>query len=69
MKTYKIIIKGGNFAPTFLQVLLREFQHWGIAESQYQIDGTVITTTDKKVVDVITETFINSPHLIEVVIQ
>lgn len=61
MKTYKIVVKQG-----WISHLTKELKAWGVPHNKYQQGGDTITTTDKNVVDVATETFIENLHLISI---
>lgn len=58
---YKITVKERYFSS-----FIKELWIWGIKETTYQIEANSIITSDKNVVDVATETFINRPDLINI---
>lgn len=60
-KTYRIEVTGGFFAE-----LLKALRAWGRPESSYLVKGELVFTADTNVVDVATETFINSRHLLTI---
>jgi hypothetical protein len=59
-KTYTITVK-----QAYLQQLLDELKAWD--ENRYAVQENVITTKEPNVVDVATETFMDSMHLIQIV--
>lgn len=64
-KTYRITVKR-SLHKSFL---LNELKAWGVLPSSYQVEGDIITTQDKNVVDVTTETFWKHPELIEIKVE
>lgn len=42
----------------------KELNAWSVPHEQYTLEGNVLTTSDNNVIDVLTETFMNAPHLI-----
>lgn len=58
---YEITVNDG-----FMGVLLKELRAWRVPASNYEVNGTTVTTKSKNVVDVATETFIDASHLIRI---
>ncbi len=63
--TYTITLSGVHLVSG----LLAEFRYWGVKPSSYQINGATITTQSKNAVDVVTEKFVNYPHLVKIEVQ
>lgn len=59
-KTYRVTLVAG-----WMPSLKRELKAWSISAS-YEIEGDTLTTKSSNVIDVVTECFIELPHLYKI---
>ena len=61
-KVYRITVSGG-----YINKLLVELGEWGVEKSLYSTIGDSVTTSNKNVIDIATETFMYAPYLLNIV--